>query len=134
MNAVPFKGLSVLIVDDCADAADSLAILVRTWGYRASVAGCGEEALQLASEVRPDVAFLDLAMPGMSGLELARRLRKVPGLANIYLVVISGWARPCDDARSREAGCDLFFAKPADPKAIQHILSTRYEELSRHDP
>jgi CheY-like chemotaxis protein len=68
--------LTVMVVDDLADAAESLALLVQMNGYRVTVARTGEEALALAAQVPPDVAILDLRMPGLDGWEVARKLRE----------------------------------------------------------
>src|SRR3954447_21285812 len=75
MNPVNCAPLCILIVDDCRDAAASLALLVNVWGHHAVVACDGEEALRLAEQYKPGVVFLDIDMPRMSGWELARRLR-----------------------------------------------------------
>src|SRR5207244_4353334 len=68
-DVISTLGLSVLVVDDCADAANTLARLVRLWGHRAEVALDGEAALRLAAACHPDVVFLDIAMPRLTGWE-----------------------------------------------------------------
>jgi CheY-like chemotaxis protein len=122
------RPLRVLIVEDCADTADSLAMLVRLWGYEATVAYCGETALAVAAERAPDVVFLDVGLPDVTGLELAPRLRRVPGVAGAMIVVISGFGRPADRARCYEVGCNAFLLKPVDPDYVRRLLAERQRE------
>ena len=75
---VPARLLRVLVVDDDCDTADSLTVLLRLWGHEVWSAYGGAAALELATEVRPDVVLLDVAMPRMSGCEVAQRLRRSP--------------------------------------------------------
>jgi CheY-like chemotaxis protein len=85
--------LGVLLVDDDPDSVDSLALLVESWGHEARVAYSGGNALHLTQHWRPDACLLDLKMPGMDGLHLARRLRSQPGMANLTLVALTGWTK-----------------------------------------
>jgi two-component system CheB/CheR fusion protein len=134
MNAIPPFQVGVLIVDDCEDAADSLALLVKAWGYRTCVAYSGPEALRCAAVCLPDVVFLDVGMPVMSGWELAVALRQLPGMERAYLVVVSGFGQEADRARSRAAGCDLHLLKPVPPEDVKHLLLERQKEKQRHEP
>lgn len=115
----------VLVVDDNADAAESLALLLRLRGHEVSVAHDGAEAVALADVLRPDLAFLDLVMPEMDGLELARRLRAHPGLDSLTLIALTGWSQPEDQVRSLQAGFDLHVVKPLEPQALRHLLQVR---------
>jgi two-component system CheB/CheR fusion protein len=96
--------LSVLVVDDHPDSADILALLVKTWGHDARSATSGDEALALAAEFRPQVALLDLAMPGLNGFEVARRMRQTAGAARPLLIAVSGDGRPQEHSQADEAG------------------------------
>src|SRR5689334_8312580 len=93
---------SILVVDDDADTADSLVILLTPWGFQAAAAydGCTAAGAVLAS--RPDVVVLDLALPGLDGYEVARRIRHAPGMEKITLIAVSGYGRDEDRARSRD--------------------------------
>jgi CheY-like chemotaxis protein len=133
MNANPPAPVGVLIVDDYEDAADSLAMLVKAYGHHACVAYSGAEALRLASVCCPDIVFLDVAMPGMSGWELAMRLRQLPGLEQVSLVAVSGYDQDSDRAGSRRAGCDLHLLKPVDPEEVLQLLLACQEEKQRHE-
>lgn len=119
------EGLTVLVVDDEDDAADSLATLVGLWGHRSLLARRGEDALRLAAEHRPDVAVLDLGLPDMTGWELARRLRGLPGLRRALLVAVSGSGFPEDYEKSYEAGFAVHFLKPTDPELLRLLLESR---------
>jgi len=115
--------LRVLVVDDNRDGADSLALLLQASGHSARAAYSAEEALAVVHEFAPQVAFLDIGMPGMSGLDLARALRAQPALAGLRLVALTGWGGETDRARSHEAGFDLHVTKPIDTAMLARVLS-----------
>jgi CheY-like chemotaxis protein len=122
--------LLVLVVDDSHDCAYSLALLMRVWGHEAVVAYDGPSALEAASARPPDVVLLDIAMPGMDGCELTRRLRQMPGMEKALLVAITGHGREAEVRRCEEAGIDCYFLKPVDPLELQQVL-VRAERLGR---
>jgi len=117
------RGLRVLVVDDNADAADSLALLLRLHGHDVRVAHDGLGALALAPAFRPELIFLDIGMPGMDGYEAARRLRRLPGLQRVRLAALTGWGQQEDRRRSKEAGFDVHLVKPVDPAALEGLLA-----------
>lgn len=113
----------VLIVDDNRESADSMALVVKTIGHDAAVAYDGHAGLALARKFGPDLAFLDLAMPGLDGYQLARALRaEFPALR---MIAVSGFGQEADRARSRDCGFDLHFVKPIDPEFIESLLGRR---------
>jgi CheY-like chemotaxis protein len=118
--------LRVLVVDDNADAADSLCALLRLWGYEARAAYDGTAGLELASALVPDCLFLDIGLPGIDGYELARRLRQHPVLSKAKLVALSAYA---DVERSRAAGFDHHLVKPADPQEVEALLKMMAQVL-----
>jgi CheY-like chemotaxis protein len=113
----------VLVVDDNRDAADSLAVLLRLTGQEVRVAYDGPSALTQAGEFRPALAFVDIGMPGMDGYEVARRLRRQPGLKDTLLVALTGWGQEEDRRRSAEAGFDCHLVKPVEPDALGGLLT-----------
>ncbi|HEY4583865.1 MAG TPA: ATP-binding protein, partial [Lysobacter sp.] len=112
----------VLVVDDNQDAATTLAMMLELDGHAACVAFSAQDGLQRAGGFRPDIAFLDIGMPGMNGYELARALRRLPGLADIRLVAVSGWGGEDDKRQSAEAGFDRHLTKPVGIEAVQKAL------------
>jgi CheY-like chemotaxis protein len=112
------------VVDDNGDTADSLALLLNMWGHRACVAYDGPAALRVAKEYRPGVVLLDLGLPGLSGYEVARRLRTEPALSEALLVAVTGYG-PEERGRCREAGFDLHLTKPVDLGVLQELLARR---------
>jgi CheY-like chemotaxis protein len=116
-------GLRILVTDDNIDAADSLAALLEAGGHAVRTAYDGEQALRLAPEFAPELAFLDIGMPGMDGYQTARALRALPQLAGLRLVALTGWGAREDRARSREAGFDAHLLKPAAPEQLAAILA-----------
>jgi signal transduction histidine kinase len=116
-------GIHVLVVDDNQDAADSLADLLGAMGYRATVAYDPAHAIALASAHMPEVAILDIGLPGMDGFELAGHLRKLPDGAGLKLVALSGYSQEQDKTRSREAGFAAHLVKPVNIAELQVSLS-----------
>jgi PAS domain S-box-containing protein len=113
----------LLVVDDNVDAADSLALLLRLQGHEVRVANNGPAALELAAGFRPEAVILDLGMPGMDGCEVARRLRRMPGLGKVRLAALTGWGQPEDRRRTAEAGFDQHFVKPVEPSTLEELLA-----------
>jgi CheY-like chemotaxis protein len=119
----PAGGTRVLVVDDNQDAADSLGDLLGALGYRAEVAYDPAQAIALASAAMPEVAILDIGLPGMDGFELAGHLRGLPGGAALKLVALSGYGQENDKSRSREAGFAAHLVKPINIADLQVSLS-----------
>jgi signal transduction histidine kinase/ActR/RegA family two-component response regulator len=117
------QALRVLVADDNADAAESLSALLQLKGHEVRVAHDGEQAVRLAADFRPDLAFLDIGMPRMDGYQAAQALRALPGMDKLRLVALTGWGAAQDRARSRAAGFDQHLLKPAFPEQVQAILA-----------
>ncbi|HKR47210.1 MAG TPA: ATP-binding protein [Paraburkholderia sp.] len=113
----------VLVVDDNKDGADSLAALLALQGHTLAVAYSGPEAVQVAAAFLPEIALLDIGLPGMSGYELAQTLRAMPQLAGLRLVAITGYGQAEDFQRSRAAGFDYHLVKPVEQQALQRALA-----------
>src|SRR5450830_1817728 len=126
----PPPPLRILIADDNADAADSLNALLRLGGHDTRIAYDGAAALALAEAFAPDLAFLDLGMPVMDGLETARRLRALPATRHATLVALTGWGAPEDRAKASTAGFDHHLLKPAVPAEVRALLA----QVSRGSP
>ncbi len=124
MGAPPPAPPRVLVVDDNRDCADSLALLLKLWGYAPAVAYDGPSALALASADPLAAALLDIGLPGMDGCEVARRLRAMPGAARALLVAVTGRGQDEDVRRCYEAGIDLHFVKPYDTVELWRALSS----------
>ncbi|MBB3221032.1 hybrid sensor histidine kinase/response regulator [Pseudoduganella umbonata] len=117
------RPLRILIADDNVDAARSLADLLALGGHDTRVAADGAGALELAAAFHPDVAFLDIGMPGMDGYETARCLRGLPGMQSVRLAALTGWGAAEDRERSRAAGFDHHLLKPAVPAEVSAVLA-----------
>jgi signal transduction histidine kinase/ActR/RegA family two-component response regulator len=122
--------LRVLVVDDNADTATSLALLLRASGHDARMAPDGPTALEVALDYRPNVALLDIGLPGLDGYEVAKRMRQQPVLQNVVLVAITGYGKDSDLQRSQEAGFDHFLVKPAKFEKVQEILVSVSEQAT----
>lgn len=120
-QAVPGR-LNVLVVDDNTDAAESLGVLLEMEGHAARIAHDGAQALALARVQAPDVVFLDIGLPDVSGYDVARQLRAMPALRQTLLVALTGWGTQDDRQRTREAGFDRHLTKPAELPAVEELL------------
>jgi CheY-like chemotaxis protein len=115
--------LRVLIVDDNADAASSLAFLTRSWGHDVRVAHDGLAALAAAADFRPDAILLDIGLPKLDGFAVARHLRSLPDFARTFIVATSGYGRDKDRRRAAEVGFDLYLVKPYNPWRLEELLA-----------
>ncbi|WP_051241969.1 hybrid sensor histidine kinase/response regulator [Azohydromonas australica] len=113
----------VLITDDNVDAAQTLATALAMAGHEVRTASDGEGALQAAASFLPEVVVLDIGMPGLSGYDVARRLRQEPSLSKAYLVALTGWGSWEDQQRALEAGFDVHVTKPASAEHIEHLIT-----------
>jgi CheY-like chemotaxis protein len=116
--------LRVLVVEDDLEAAEALGLLLRRWGHLARVTLDGPTALEAAArEGPPDVALLDLRLPGgLDGYEVARRLGWLPGTKQPLLIALTGLAGEEDRRRSEAAGIHLHLAKPVNGPQLKRVL------------
>ena len=114
----------VLVIDDNADAALSLGMLLRASGHEVRMAYDGLGAVEAALDFRPDMMVIDIGLPGFSGLEVAKRIRKIAPLENIVLVALTGYGQATDRARALEAGFNHHLVKPTDFDEVQKILTS----------
>ena len=116
-------GRRILVVDDNEDAAELLATVLALHGYETRIAHDAASALVEARSFAPEVAVLDIGLPGVSGHELARQLRADPALGRTVLIALTGWGGQEDKRRTAEAGFDYHLTKPVDVAAIEDILA-----------
>ncbi|MDB5386104.1 MAG: Protein-glutamate methylesterase [Planctomycetaceae bacterium] len=118
------RPLRVLVVDDNADTLLSFSMLLRAAGHDVQTAHDGPAGVQAALEYLPDVALLDIGLPGLNGFDVARRIRQEPALQNITLIALTGYGQEADRLTSEQAGFNHHLVKPADFAQLQQILST----------
>ncbi|HSQ04962.1 MAG TPA: ATP-binding protein, partial [Burkholderiales bacterium] len=116
------KGFRILVADDVRDAAEALAMALRTGDNEVRVATDGEDALAAASEFRPDVAVLDIGMPKLTGYEVARRLRNTPWGERMTLIALTAWGQQDDVRRALEVGFNYHMVKPVNVPQLQELL------------
>jgi CheY-like chemotaxis protein len=112
----------VLVVDDNEDAIYTLSALLELDGHEVRTATSGPDALEVLREFTPDIALLDIGLPGMSGYELARHLLSQPQLARVMLVALTGWGQDEDRRQSHEAGFHHHFTKPVDLRKLRSLF------------
>jgi CheY-like chemotaxis protein len=134
--------LRVLVVDDNRDAADSLCLLLRLWGYECQAAYDGATGMTAASSFRPDCLVLDIGLPLLDGYAVAQQVRQQPGLDRAKLIALTAYSDARHVRRAREVGFDFHLVKPADPSELERILNMlneliqlagKTEELARQN-
>ncbi len=120
---VPVSGLRILVVDDNADTADSLATLLSLKGNEAHTAYDGLAAVAAAAELRPRVILCDIGLPNLNGYEVCRQIRQQPWGKDMILVAITGWGQDEDKRKAEEAGFDHHMTKPVNPEAMMQLVA-----------
>jgi two-component system CheB/CheR fusion protein len=115
--------LRVLVVDDNADAAESICVYLTMEGHDVRTAHDGETALEIAEAFLPEVVVLDIGLPGLNGYDVARELRARPKTAHALLIALTGYGQPQDAFRSKAAGFDHHVVKPVQPERLSDLLS-----------
>jgi len=114
----------VLVADDNRDGADIMALLLHQYGYDVSVAHNGPDALATAARNKPEIVILDIGMPGMSGYDVAQRIRAEPWGREILLIALTGWGQEDDKRKAFDAGFDHHLIKPIDPDALEALMAS----------
>ena len=127
------RRLRVLVVDDNVDGAQALALLIAVHAHETVLAHNGPDALRRLADFRPHLAIIDIGLPGLSGYDVAQRMRLWEATRDgrpTFLVALTGWGSEEDKARSLDAGFDLHLTKPVDPREVEALLA----RLSQQDP
>jgi PAS domain S-box-containing protein len=120
--ANPDQSYRVLIVEDDADALESLRLQMELWGNEVTTARSADEALAIAAKARPQIVLCDIGLPGMDGLKLVRALRERLGDARVTFAAVTGYAGGDDQQRALAAGFDSFLVKPLEPDSLARLL------------
>jgi CheY-like chemotaxis protein len=113
----------ILVVDDNADGVEMLGRLLEIDGHQVTTALSGAEALDALATFRPEVAILDIGLPGLDGYEVARRIRAEPDGLHVHLIAITGYGREEDRERARDAGFAAHLVKPVEFSTLQRLLA-----------
>lgn len=128
----PPAGKHILVVDDYADALDIWAIYLQSMGYQVSTAADGLNAVAKAEQLLPDLIVLDLELPGLTGFEVAKRLRANPDTTHIPLIAATGYSHARQLDQARQSGFDAVVVKPCDPdmlvQEIERLLAADSDE------
>jgi len=112
----------ILIADDNRDSAETLAALLRMEGHEVTSVHDGPVALSVFSDIKPEVVLLDIGMPGLTGYEVARKMRQSAAGLAARLIAITGWGQDVDKERAFAAGFDYHLTKPVDPRRLIELL------------
>jgi CheY-like chemotaxis protein len=112
----------ILVADDNCDAGETLAMLLRLDGHEVHVANDGLEAVEMFVRLLPEVVILDIGMPGLSGHEVARRIRELHSERPVILIAVTGWGQKADKDRAAASGFDHHFTKPVEPTVLSALL------------
>ncbi|MEC4721638.1 ATP-binding protein [Noviherbaspirillum sp. CPCC 100848] len=116
-------GARILLIEDNVDARETLKTLLQAYGYAVEVAETGEEGLRQLLKHRPDIAIVDIGLPGLDGFEVARRTRMAPEGSGVKLVALSGYSGTDTERKAVAAGFDLHLVKPVNPVELPKILA-----------
>jgi signal transduction histidine kinase/ActR/RegA family two-component response regulator len=133
-KAAALTARRILVIEDNADAAEALDMVLSASGHQVVVAGSGEEGIERARAFHPRVVLSDIGLPGMNGYEVARILRSDPAFAGMQLIAITGFGQEEDQERAREAGFDRHLTKPFDMDALEQVLASLSQPLSTASP
>ena len=122
----------VLVVDDNVDAAETLSMMLEFLGQNTRQAHDGNKALTVAAEFKPEVVFMDIGLPGISGHEAVARMRKDLGMTGVYMVALSGYGTEEDRRKSLYAGFNSHLVKPLDPATLPGILAAADRHRAQH--
>ncbi len=120
-------GMLVLVIEDNRDGRESLRDLLEIWGHRVELAEDGLDGLSKALSVHPDVALVDIGLPGIDGNEVARRIRASMNGNSPCLIAMTGYGQPEDRKRALEAGFDTYLVKPVEPDLLSRLLAETRE-------
>jgi signal transduction histidine kinase/CheY-like chemotaxis protein len=117
------KKRRILVVDDNEDAAQSLGFLLELAGHEPYIAHDGEQAVAMASDLKPDIALVDIGLPKLNGYGVAQSIRAAPWGARMVLIALTGWGQDEDKRRALEAGFDYHLTKPVDPDQVETLIA-----------
>ncbi len=120
----------ILIIEDHKDGREMLRYVLELWGYQVAVAADGEEGVQKALALRPEIALVDIGLPHLDGYQVARRLRKELG-NSIFLIACTAYGSSDDRRQALEAGFDLHLRKPVDLEVLAQWLGSSLSKLPK---
>jgi CheY-like chemotaxis protein len=135
MDRSPANPLRVLVVEDDTESLQLMGALLDLWGYQPRLTPDGPAGLAAASTEMPDVALLDIGLPGMDGFEVAQKLRATPGGSDILIVAVTAFRGETHRERAFECGFDKYLMKPVDIETLRLVLAeaSRVQGLAAAD-
>jgi DNA-binding response OmpR family regulator len=121
---LPRRRLRILVVDDAADIRNLVASHLKRFGHEVLLASDGDEALALASETTPDLAIVDIMMPGMNGYKLTEKLREATDTVSMPIIVLTARAGGADRSHAFRVGADAYIQKPFELQRLTETIAT----------
>ncbi len=113
----------VLLVEDNLDSVHSMAVLIKSMGHEVDFAINGFAAIDAARKFKPDIVFLDMALPDFRGDQIARQLKFEPGFESVRIIAITGLPLSEVERQALGSGCERIYAKPIDPRVLEALLA-----------
>jgi CheY-like chemotaxis protein len=123
MMTISARPLQILLIDDNEDFIFLLSSLIESMGHHCILSYDGVEGILKAKEMKPDVIFCDIGLPGMDGFEVVKRIRESPAGKDIFIIALSGYTGQRELAQAAESGFDLHMAKPIGMEKLMDILN-----------
>ena len=123
----------ILIVEDNPQNMKLLLMTLGLHGYTLLEATDGEEALEIATRDKPDLIIMDIQLPKMSGLEVTRRLRRMPAFNHVPIIAITAYAMKGDKEKFIESGCDAYLSKPINTRELPGVVAETMQRRKRDD-
>jgi CheY-like chemotaxis protein len=115
----------ILLIEDHPDGREMLQALLRLWGHQVESVANGLQGIEAIRRQRPEVALIDIGLPGLDGYEVARQVRELPGGSQVLLIALTGYGQPDDRRRAFAAGFDAHLVKPVNPEELSKLLAGR---------
>ncbi len=124
----------ILIVEDNPQNMKVVMMALRPHGYTLLQATDGEEALEIAVSEKPDLIIMDVQLPKVSGLEVTRRLRQMPGFSHVPIIAVTAYAMKGDREKAIEAGCDAYLSKPINTRELPGVVVAVLSQQRKNKP
>jgi two-component system CheB/CheR fusion protein len=129
LNRPAAQGLRILLIDDNQDVANSLSVWFKTIGHQVEIASNGARGISSAQTFKPDIILLDIGLPDMDGYQVARKLRDLSDMRNVWIIALSGYDQKKNSFNAESAGFDHYLMKPPNLNQLQELIGELQNQL-----